>query len=377
MNKATQHKILERLGYMELAELRRLFTRLAEDRDVLQQVFDTLKDGVIIIGEGGVPSFANRAACEIYGRTHGALMKVPFEMLVGGTCCWEDIQGSGVAINRDLQVTYPAPRHYNFLITPMEKGKRYLLLIHDDTEQQARGRENTEAGQLDVIAYMASAVAHEIGNPLNSLGLNLQLLQRKVSRLEDEAQEPLQPLLQSALKEANRLDVLLRQFLQSMRPAPLQRSKVNLNALLEEVLSLLEPEIAPRGISVRQDFCAELPELNADAEQLFRAFYNLIRNAYQSIPGEGDILLQTDYNDNVVRVQVVDSGTGIPSEVMGNMYEPFRTTKKKGTGLGLLIVRRIIRDHAGTLSFASKEGEGTQVTVTLPRADKVVRLLPN
>ena len=82
-----------------------------------------------------------------------------------------------------------------------------------------------------------------------------------MSRLEDEAQEPLQPLLQSALKEANRLDVLLRQFLQSMRPAPLQRSKVNLNALLEEVLSLLEPEIAPRGISVRQDFCAELPEL--------------------------------------------------------------------------------------------------------------------
>jgi signal transduction histidine kinase len=120
-----------------------------------------------------------------------------------------------------------------------------------------------------------------------------------------------------------------------------------------------------------------LPELSADSTQLFQVFYNIIRNAYQSIPGNtGGIYIQTAYNDNDVRVVISDTGTGISHEVMGSMYEPFRTTKKKGNGLGLLIVRRIIKDHGGTLLFASKEGTGTTVTITLPRADRVVRLLP-
>ena len=88
------------------------------------------------------------------------------------------------------------------------------------------------------------------------------------------------------------------------------------------------------------------------------------------------VTIQTAYNDNDVRVVISDTGTGISHEVMGSMYEPFRTTKQKGNGLGLLIVRRIIKDHSGTLLFASKEGTGTTVTITLPRADRVVRLLP-
>ena len=162
-----------------------------------------------------------------------------------------------------------------------------------------------------------------------------------------------------------------------MRPSRLQREPLNINTLIERVIETLDPEIAPRGISVHLELSDGLPELSADGNQLFQALYNLIRNAYQSIPGDsGGIYIQTAYNDNDVRVVISDTGTGISHEVMGSMYEPFRTTKRKGNGLGLLIVRRIIKDHGGTLGFASKEGTGTTVTLTLPRADRVVRLLP-
>ena len=378
MKQDTIDKLVTRLDHLSPEELRSVFMRLVSDKGLLQDVFDALRDGIILFDAGGHARFANKAAAAIYAKPLRELLRTPFETLTGGTCRWEDLCNSGIAITRDLQVNYPEPRHYHFHMSPIAGGTEYLLLVRDDTEVRTRGEETAEAEQMNLLSYMASAVAHEIGNPLNSLGLNLQLLQRKLAKLPESSQASLAPLLDSALQETQRLDTLLHQFLHSMRPTRLQRETVNLNDLIERVLETLDPEIAPRGISVHVELSESLPELSADASQLFQVFYNLIRNAYQSIPGdEGGIYIQTAYNDNDVRVVISDTGTGISHEVMGSMYEPFRTTKRKGNGLGLLIVRRIIKDHAGTLAFASKEGTGTTVTITLPRADRVVRLLPS
>ena len=378
MKQDTLDKLVSRLDHLDPEELRSVFMRLVSEKGLLQDVFDALRDGIILFDPAGQARFANRAAAAIYARPLRELLKTPFETLTGGTCLWDDLRNSGIAITRDLQVNYPEPRHYHFHMTPIAGGSEYLLLVRDDTEQHTRGLENAEAEQMNLLSFVASAVAHEIGNPLNSLGLNLQLLQRKLAKLPEADAARLTPLLETALGEAQRLDTLLHQFLQSMRPTRLQRQPLNMNTLIEQVIETLDPEIAPRGISVHLELSDTLPDLSADSTQLFQALYNLIRNAYQSIPGDdGGIYIQTAYNDNDVRVVISDTGTGISHEVMGSMYEPFRTTKSKGNGLGLLIVRRILKDHGGTLGFASKPGTGTTVTITLPRADRVVRLLPS
>ncbi|MBR3925887.1 MAG: PAS domain-containing protein [Akkermansia sp.] len=377
MKRDTLDKIVNRLEHLDTEELRHLFMRLASEKGLLQDVFDALRDGLILFDSEGAPRFANKAACAIYGRSIKELLHVPFERLVGGTCTWQEVCGSGIAISRDLHVNYPEERHYNFLMSPVADGSEYLLLIRDDTERLAAGEEDAEAEQFNLVTYMASAVAHEIGNPLNSLGLNLQLMQRKLAKLDADAQEKLSPLLESALGETRRLDTLLRQFLQSVRPGRIQREALQLNELIARVLEVLEPEMAPRGIGIQQSLSKDLPELSADGGQLFQVLYNLIRNAFQSISGDGGIYIQTDYNDTDVRVLIGDNGSGISHEVMGTMYEPFRTTRKKGHGLGLLIVRHIVKEHGGTLSLASREGIGTTVSITLPRADRVVRLLPS
>ena len=377
MKRDTLDKIVARLDRLGQEELRQLFLRLASDKGLLQDVFDALRDGLILFDGQGRARFANKAAEKIYGRPLNELVRESFERLVGGACSWEELKGSGVAITRDLHVNYPEPRHYNFLMSPVAGGEEYLLLVRDDTETLAAGEEKAEAEQLNLLTFMASAVAHEIGNPLNSLGLNLQLLQRKLARLSTEERSRLEPLLESALSETRRLDTLLRQFLQSIRPQRLHREMVQVNDILARVVETLEPEIAPRGVAVHQSLSEKLPELNADGSQLFQVFYNLIRNAYQSIPGpEGGIVIQTDFNDTDVRVIIGDNGVGTSHEAMGRMYAPFRTTKNKGNGLGLLIVRHIVREHGGTLAVASRKGIGTTVTITLPRADRVVRLLP-
>lgn len=377
MKQNTLDKIVNRLDAIGPDELRQIFLRLAADKGLLQDVFDSLHDGLILFDSKGQARMANRAAAAIYGKPLHELLRVPFDELVGHTVAWKELRGSGIAIRKDLQVNYPEPRHYNFLMSPIADGTEYLLLVQDDTEIRTRGEENAEAEQMNLLSYMAAAVAHEIGNPLNSLGLNLQLLKRKLAKLPERERAALEPLLETSLGETRRLDTLLRQFLQSMRPTTLRRGSVQLNELIRRVLDVLDPEIAPRGIAVHLDLAEKLPELSGDEAQLFQALYNLIRNAYQSIPGnEGGLYIQTAANDCDVRVVISDTGTGISPEVMGSLYEPFRTTKKKGNGLGLLIVRRIIKDHGGSLGFAGKAGVGTTVTITLPRADRIVRLLP-
>ena len=377
MKRDTIEKLVARLENLSAEDIRQLFLRLASEKGLLQDVFDALRDGLVLFGADGSARFANKAACVIYNRSLRDLLREPFERLVGASCSWEELRASKAAIVRDVHVNYPAPRHYNFFIAPISDGQEYLLLVRDDTEVLARREETAEAEQFNLLTFMASAVAHEIGNPLNSLGLSLQLIKRKLSKLDVECREALDGLLDDALNETRRLDTLLHQFLQSMRPSNLNRSKFNINEVIERVIDLLTPEIAERGVAVRSELIDGMPEISADADQLFRVFYNIIRNALQSIPGsEGGISIQSLFNDSDVGIIISDNGSGISHEVMGSMYEPFRTTKKKGHGLGMLIVRHIIKEHGGTLSIASKEGLGATVTITLPRADRMVRLLP-
>ena len=370
-------KIASRLDKLSPEDVRQLFLRLATEKGLLQEVFDALRDGIILFDADGSARFANKAACSIYNRPLRELLKEPFERLVSGACTWAELCASKAAIMRDVHVNYPAPRHYNFLLTPLSDGREYLLLVRDDTEAVEKHEETAEAEQFNLLTFMASAVAHEIGNPLNSLGLSLQLIRRKVSKLDADVQHAVGELLDDALKETQRLDTLLHQFLQSMRPSHLNRSKMQVNDVLRRVLVQLTPEIAERELSLQTELIEDMPEISADADQLFRAFYNIIHNAIQSIPGsQGGISIQTLYNDSDIGIIIGDNGSGISHEVMGSMYEPFRTTKKKGHGLGLLIVRHIVKEHSGTLSIASKEGVGTTISITLPRADRMVRLLP-
>ncbi len=385
MNKSALDKIVDRWERLSARERHSLVVRFRDQITLLNEVLNALNDGVIIFDHKGSVSFVNQSAAQIYGREMREIMELAFEQLVGHTCTWKELSTSGCSITRDLQVHYPALRHYHFFMTPLggekkDEAREYLLIIQDETEKINEGEQEAEAEQMNLLSFLASGVAHELGNPVNSLGLNLQLIQRKLSSLSathgESSHKTLSTLLENSLSEVKRLDTLIKQFLQSMRPTKLQRSKVDINQVIQRVLESLEPEIAARGVSIHEDLMDVLPELDADEGQLFQVFYNLIRNAYQSITGcDGGILIQTSCSDVDVIIQVSDTGCGISHELMGNLYEPFRTTKKSGTGLGLLIVRRIVKAHGGSLGIASREGEGTTVSIQLPRAERVTRLL--
>ncbi|MBL9129724.1 MAG: PAS domain-containing sensor histidine kinase, partial [Verrucomicrobiaceae bacterium] len=250
----------------------------------------------------------------------------------------------------------------------------FVMLIRDVTETRKRTEEQIESERLNAFTMLAAGVAHELGNPLNSLTIHLQLLDRRLKKMGAKG-EPLREHLDVATGEIRRLDGIIGQFLAAIRPTKPQFQPSRVTDLLEECLRVLKPEIERAKITVRLDLRADMPAMPLDANQMKQAFHNLIRNACQAMPEGGALTISGTFTDYEVRLGFEDSGKGISPEQMGRMFQPFATTRSGGTGLGLLIVRRIIREHGGEIDIESREGKGTRITLWLPLVEKKTRLL--
>jgi signal transduction histidine kinase len=279
-------------------------------------------------------------------------------------------------------VFYPENRYLNFYLAPIDDADAaneplgYVMLIRDLTSTRAEAEETLESERLNSLTLLAAGVAHEIGNPLNSLDIHLQLLGRKLRKLPPGDRGPLEEHLATAREEIQRLDSILKQFLHAVRPTAPHRERQDLHTLLNDTLKLLEPELAARKIAVELDLAESMPPAMVDPGQFQQVFYNLIRNGYQAIScKDGRITIRTRTNDFETIISIEDNGTGISPEHMGAIFEPYRTTKSSGSGLGLLIVRRIIREHGGQIAIESEENQGTRVVIHLPHAERAVRLL--
>jgi signal transduction histidine kinase len=227
---------------------------------------------------------------------------------------------------------------------------------------------------LNALTLLAAGVAHEIGNPLNSLHIHLQLMERKVRELDSPARDELQESIDIARSEISRLDTIVTQFLRAIRPSKPQLQPENINTIVEEAVRFFAPEIQHRDIVVEQELRSDLPLLELDREQMKQAFYNVIKNSFEAMK-RGILRIRTDRDDTHVIVNFIDTGGGISAENLSRVFEPYFTTKTSGTGLGLLIVRRIVREHGGELSIESSEGKGLTLTLRLPYIDRRVRML--
>ncbi len=374
-------KLIERVDRVEPVEVQAFLNRLAEESGFFKSVFDALQEGVVVADAEGTIHYINRAACRLFGLQANDATGAHLGDKVRGLDWTALVAGGADVVSRDLEIFYPENRYLNFYIKPIERKSdaqtAYVMLVRDTTEHRRNEEEMIESERFGALTMLAAGVAHEIGNPLNSLNIHLQLLERKLKKaVPDLFEAELREFTEIATGEVERLDLIIDQFLKAIRPSPPQLHPTDINAVIREAMHFLDPELKDRSLEITLELHSALPPLHLDADQIKQAFYNIVKNAAAATPPGGAITVRSDLADEHVAISFTDTGEGISAADMSNLFQPYFTTKKSGTGLGLLIVRRIAREHGGEIEFSSDEGHGTTVTMFLPRFTRGMRLLP-
>jgi len=220
-----------------------------------------------------------------------------------------------------------------------------------------------------VVSRLASAIAHEIRNPLNYINLTLDHLRVTFPPSDPEKREKFNSLTAQLKSEVARINTRITEFLNYSRPAALEPQSLDLGALARDAVRIFVPQASECNVEMRIEEESDLPRITADAESLRSALTNLIINGLQAMDGSGGrllISLSSEEEGRRARIDVTDTGRGIVPEDISKVFEPYYSTKETGTGLGLAIVRKAVEDHQGTISVKSKVGEGTTFTITLP-----------
>lgn len=375
MRNAFFDKLIKRMDRLDPGEVQHLVLDLLQEKGLLEKVFQALQEGVILLDPGGHVTYVNRAACQLFGVEGGQLIGKQLGQGLRGFD-WPELLKPGTVVSRDLEVFYPENRCLNFYITAIddEQPLGFVMLIRDITQTRRLTEEKIESERISALTMLAAGVAHELGNPLNSLTIHLQLLERKIKKMGASG-EKLREHLDVATGEIRRLDAIITQFLAAIRPCQPQLQRSRINDLVQESVRFLKPDLDQAKIEAVLDLHPDIPPMPLDAAQMKQAFYNLIRNAAQAMPQGGRLAIASSFTDFEVRVSFEDTGRGISAENMGSLFQPFFTTRRTGTGLGLLIVRRIIREHGGDIDIESREGQGTRVSIYLPLVERKIRLL--
>ncbi|CAM2066547.1 Histidine kinase domain-containing protein [Sulfidibacter corallicola] len=228
-----------------------------------------------------------------------------------------------------------------------------------------------KADQMAYVGTLASGLAHEIRNPLNSMNMNVQLIQEELEDRGADELEDLQDMLMGTRKEIMRLERLVGSFLSYARPTALQSHPCDLNALIQAVLTFLDPEIKKSGVRLEILFDEHLPQIQADEAQMRQALLNVVQNAIQILtPGKLLEIKTATTGNGKVMIQIRDEGPGISDPELKNIFKVFYSTRIGGTGLGLPIAQRIAEAHQGRIDVSSRIGEGTVFTFTLPQEQK-------
>lgn len=384
MKRGFLDKLIERLPLVQPGEVQNYLVEIAREKGFLETIFNAILEGVIVTNPEGRILYLNRAACGFFGIESEASIGKPLAEIVRGID-WSALGGAGSgSVSRDLEVFYPENRILNFYVVPLMSDEKnaqsreavgLAIILRDITESRRETEETIEVERFSALNMLAAGVAHEIGNPLNSLNIHLQLMQRNLRKAPPKVRASLEESVNVARSEVARLDNIITQFLRAIRPQALQLQPAEINQVLNEALQFLGPEIHDRDILLEKRLGQGMPLLQLDSDQIKQAFYNICRNAFQAMQSGGILHVETSQDAEHVKVVFADSGGGIAPENITRIFEPYFTTKSDGNGLGLLIVRRIVRAHGGEVMLESAPGRGLTVTILLPRADRRVRFL--
>ena len=382
---AGRKKFFDRLGArfesLDASSRQAGLALLLRERGFFETVFNAVEDGILVIDRDLHLRYFNRAAKELLAlpdntaalRLSQLLPDVDWDQIISAdNDRWNRVS------RQELQILYPEPRFLQFYLTPLgDEGDAATMILRDVTESRQRATSDLERETVKAVSQLAAGVAHEIGNPLNSLSMNLQILERSYEN-SDEAVSPedAAKMIRRCSSEVERLDSIIHSFLTAIRPGKACFVPVDLQETVFDVLNFMRPEIEARRVEVKCQWAAVLPPFPGDAERLKQAFYNIIRNAVQAMSNGGILEIYGYPAGDFLVVEFSDSGKGMSPEDLQEMFVPFKTTKAGGNGIGTMIIEKVCREHGAEFGVVSAEGRGTVFQLKFPNGTRRVRMLP-
>ena len=383
-------KVLGRIESLDTVNLTVLAQRLARERSLLEAVFNLLREGVLIIDAQGTILYTNEAAGKMTGVQESDIASLTLWKLIPDLhdsleFKLDDLETQIPSVYREIAITYPEKIVVRLYIVPFQEEedgtpppspteghepppwKRFAVILTDITEDKISTEKALESERFQSLFHLAAGVAHELGNPLNSLTIHLQLAARRIRKqLPAEQAGKILDSLQICEAEVKRLDGIIQNFLGAIRLDSPDFQNLHLLEVLEEVLKVLGEEMRDREIVTEVEWTREIPLVKGDRNQIKQVLFNLFKNAMEAMSGGGRLKISFHLTEDGVSMQIGDTGGGISKDHLARVFQPYFTTKKKGNGLGLMIVHRIMKAHHGHIGIESQEGVGTVISLFFP-----------
>ena len=367
-------RAIRKIKKLDPEQLEGFIAELARENEQLEVVLDSLTDGVMVADLRNNLIFASRPAerlLPLYGFSPGqqpmweAIANREIAAFVRSTLINLDS-----ATDREFSLDGSGEtRILSLTIAPLvQKGRIQgsILTVRDVSASKLREARLRRAESLASLTTLAAGMAHEIKNPLGSIGIHIQLIQRLITRQSCDVPTEVPQYLKVITEEVERLNGIVVDFLFAVRPMDLHAESGDINHVIHELLAFMRYELDEAKITLVEELEPQLPHNEFDERFLKQALLNIVKNAISAMPEGGTLTVSTYRKGSELIVRLADTGIGMSAEVQRKIFEPFFTTKDFGSGIGLTLVYKIMKEHGGDISVVSQEGKGSIFSLSFP-----------
>lgn len=371
------HKLVKNLDRIDRDSLERHLRELLDSHKTLENILHEIHEGVLVAQKNGDILFANSPALSWLGLNFSQNQKTNIKQIADsrvGEFLERNIPHLTQRLTGDFHILSPREMDVRIFLYPMEDKKEILILVLNLQTEKSKSSRKAADSSIEGLLSLAAGIAHEIGNPLNSIAIHLALLQKEIKNLPDNKKTNFEKALSVLQAETGRLDRIVRNFLKAARKPPLRFRHENLNQILKAAIEFMSPELSENNVRIQIKTDDNIPPFLMDRERLHQAFINLIKNAMQAMPKGGRLLIRTSLKDKIAAVVIKDEGQGISEKDLPHIFEAYYTTKTEGSGLGLMTVWKTVAEHAGHIEVSSQPGSGSTFTLLLPLREPKLQL---
>jgi len=376
-------RALQKTSRMNGDQIQSLLSLVTEEYEMLDAVLDSLATGVLVCDSFHIMIQNNKAATRILPLEYHDIQDKPVWGCIKDRAIAEFVretmENEESVTSRDFILEETGgTRYLDVSVMPLVRSKSVrgtIITIEDITAKKNEEMRSRRLEGLASLTNLAATVAHEIKNPLGSISIYVQLLRKALERHGLSEEPQFKKSLDVVNEEIERLNKIIVDFLFAVRPLKFEFAPLDVNALVRSLADFFAEELKVSGISLTLELAEGIPPIQGDERFIRQMFINLVKNAMGAMPTGGSLRIKTWAKEDTLGIVIEDNGSGIPANMLHRIFEPYFTTKVDGTGLGLTMTYKVVKEHGGDIRVQSEEGHGTCFTITLPvmrRAQKLI-----